>query len=197
MLARLFIITFAVTFMIFSALLSGSIAAGSESGQTAHDFTFTSIEGEPLPLSGFQGKVVLLVNTASRCGFTRQYGDLQTVWERYRKKGLVVLGTPSNDFGNQEPGTEKEIKQFCEVNFDVNFPMTTKVQVKGDQAHPFYQWAARELGAVSKPRWNFHKYLINSEGRLVDWFSTPTSPTSKKVTKAIEKQLMAALPSEN
>jgi len=197
MLARLFILTFVALFMIFSALLSESIAAGSDSSQTAHDFTFTSIEGEPLTLSSFEGKVVLLVNTASRCGFTQQYGDLQSVWERYRKKGLIVLGVPSNDFGKQEPGTEKEIKQFCEVNFDVNFPMTTKVHVKGDQAHPFYLWAARELGSVAKPRWNFHKYLIAPDGRLVDWFSTPTSPTSNKATKSIENQLATARSTEN
>jgi len=157
--------------------------------KNAYDFTFTSITGEALPLSQFQGKAVLIVNTASRCGFTHQYADLQKVWEQYRDSGLVVLGVPSNDFAGQEPGTEKQIKNFCEVNFNVDFPMTSKKHVTGDNAHPFYQWAATELGFAAKPRWNFHKYLVAPDGTLVDWFSTPTSPTSDRVTKAIEKVL--------
>ena len=119
-----------------------------------------------------------MVNTASRCGFTKQYADLQDLWERFQECGLVVLGVPSNDFGSQEPGSEREIKTFCEVNFNVDFPMTSKVQVKGDDAHPFYRWAGGEVGALGKPRWNFHKYLIGPDGRLVEWFSTPTKPTS-------------------
>ena len=112
------------------------------------------------------------------------------MWERYKDKGLVVLGVPSNDFGGQEPETETKIKTFCEVNFDVDFPLTEKVRVKGAHAHPFYKWAAAELGVMAKPQWNFHKYLINSDGRLVEWFSTPTSPISSRVIKAVE----AALP---
>ncbi len=157
--------------------------------QTAHSFEFTSIEGESLPMKMFGGKAVLLVNTASRCGFTRQYDDLQTVWERYRDRGLVVLGVPSNDFGGQEPGSESEIKRFCRINFDVDFPMTSKVSVKGKHAHPLYRWAARQLGWSAKPRWNFHKYLISPNGQIVGWFSSPTSPTSKRVLRAIEAQL--------
>jgi glutathione peroxidase len=153
---------------------------------TAHDFTFTAIDGTPLPLKDFAGKAVLIVNTASRCGFTPQYSALQDLWTRYRDRGLVVLGVPSNDFGGQEPGSEAEIKEFCEVNFDIDFPMTEKAEVSGDHAHPFYSWAGRELGMIAKPRWNFHKYLVAPDGRLVNWFSTPTSPTSGKVIKAIE-----------
>lgn len=164
-------------------------AAGEGVAGTAHDFAFVSIEGEPLPLSDFKGKAVLLVNTASRCGFTPQYSDLQAVWERFREAGLVVLGVPSNDFGGQEPGSEAEIKTFCTVNFDVDFPMTEKVRVTGDRAHPFYLWAANQLGFAAKPRWNFHKYLIGPDGRLVDWFSTPTTPSSDRVTKAIQALL--------
>lgn len=179
--------------MIVAAVgLSGMAAA--DSPKTAHDFEFTSIEGEPLPLSRFKGKAVLVVNTASLCGFTHQYGDLQQTWERYRDRGLVVLGVPSNDFGGQEPGTAAEIKKFCEINFDVDFPMTTKVRVKGAKAHPFYRWSAQTLGSDATPRWNFHKYLIGPDGRLVDWFSTQTKPTSAKVTKAIEAQLASAKP---
>ena len=179
--------------LIAMIMLSPTLAAAEGSSkQTAHSFDFTSIDGQPLPMKSFSGKAVLLVNTASRCGFTPQYDALQAVWQRYRDRGLVVLGVPSNDFGNQEPGTEAEIKQFCEVNFNVDFPMTSKVHVKGEEAHPFYRWAAQELGFDAKPRWNFHKYLISPDGRLVDWFSTPTSPTSEPVLRAIEAQLPKA-----
>jgi glutathione peroxidase len=163
--------------------------AQAQSSIGAHGFEFTSIAGAPLPLETYKGKAVLVVNTASRCGYTPQYADLQTVWERYRDRGLVVLGVPSNDFGGQEPGTEAEIKQFCEVNFNVDFPMTSKVRVTGDGSHPFYRWAAAVLGADAAPRWNFHKYLIAPDGRLVGWFSTPTAPTSEEVTRAIESHL--------
>jgi glutathione peroxidase len=169
-----------------------SAPAGTAGAATAHDFDFVAIDGTPMPFAGFAGKAVLVVNTASLCGFTRQYGDLQAVWERYRDRGLVVLGVPSNDFGGQEPGTEAEIKTFCEVNFDVVFPLTGKVRVSGDDAHPFYRWAARELGVAAVPRWNFHKYLVAPDGRLVDWFSTVTEPTAPRVLRAIEANLPAA-----
>jgi len=153
--------------------------------KTAHDFTFTSIEGDRLPLSRFKGKALLVVNTASFCGFTYQYDGLQKVWERYRDSGLVVLGVPSNDFGNQEPGTEADIKAFCEVRY-IDFPLTEKVKVRGAEAHPFYKWAARELGAGAAPRWNFHKYLISRNGVLVTHFPSAVEPGSEKVIQAIE-----------
>ena len=181
--------------MTLGALLFGLLgfsdgsAMAADPAASAYDFAFTSIEGEPLPLSDFRGQVVLLVNTASRCGFTPQYEDLQAVWERYRERGLVVLGVPSNDFGGQEPGSEAEIKQFCEVNFDVDFPLTSKEQVVGEEAHPFYRWAVEQFGFAAKPRWNFHKYLIGPDGKLADWFATTTKPTAPKVTEAIEAQL--------
>lgn len=176
------------------ALFAGSSALASDEQGRAHEFSFTSIEGAPLPLSHFRGKAVLVVNTASFCGFTDQYRDLQTVWTRYRARGLVVLGVPSNDFGSQEPGTEAEIKTFCRVNYDVDFPLTAKERVSGDDAHPFYRWAARRLGGLAVPRWNFHKYLIGPDGDLVDWFTTPTAPTSDKVIRAIEAQLARVAP---
>jgi len=164
-----------------------SVAAARDAGALA--FSFTSIDGEQLPLTAFEGKTLLVVNTASFCGFTHQYDALQELWQRYRDRGLVVLGVPSNDFGGQEPGTESEIKQFCEVNFSIDFPLTTKEHVKGDSAHPFYKWAGRELGAAAQPRWNFHKYLVSPDGRLVAWFPTATSPTSEKVLEAVEAHL--------
>jgi len=173
------------------ALAAAPPASAGDRG-SAHDFAFTAIEGGPLPLSHYEGKVVLLVNTASRCGFTPQYADLQAIWSRYRDRGLVVLGVPSNDFGGQEPGSETEIKQFCEVNFDIDFPLTTKEHVIGKDAHPFYRWAAVELGSEARPRWNFHKYLIAADGRLAGWFATKTKPTDAAVIAAIEAELAAA-----
>ncbi len=166
--------------------------ASADPAANAHAFTFTAIDGEPLPLAGFAGKAVLVVNTASRCGFTRQYGDLQAVWDTYRDRGLVVLGVPSNDFGGQEPGSDAEIKTFCEVNFNVDFPLTSKEHVAGDEAHPFYRWAAEELGAEARPRWNFHKYLLAPDGKLVGWFPTAMSPGSRTVLGALEAALPAA-----
>jgi glutathione peroxidase len=155
----------------------------------AHSFSFTSIDGAPLPLSGFKGKTVLIVNTASACGLTPQYKGLEALWKSYRDRGLVVLGVPCNDFGAQEPGTEGEIKTFCETRFGVDFPMTGKEHVIGAGAHPFYQWAAAELGEGSTPRWNFHKYLVGKEGSLAGVFGSRTDPEAAEVTAAIEAAL--------
>jgi glutathione peroxidase len=173
---------------LLAAFLSLFLPAAS-GAHSAWDFSFVGIDGQPLPLAQFQGKAVLLVNTASQCGFTPQYKGLQVLWQKYRDRGLVVLGMPSNDFGGQEPGSSAEIKGFCETSFGIDFPLTEKVKVTGNQAHPFYRWAARELGPLAKPRWNFHKYLIAPDGRLVDWFSTVTSPESPSISKAIETLL--------
>lgn len=175
-----------------AAMLAGGLFAANAqaAGQgSAHDYAFRTIDGVPLPLSEFAGKAVLVVNTASQCGFTPQYAPLQAVWERYKDRGLVVLGVPSNDFGGQEPGTESEIKDFCETSFSVDFPLTEKAVVSGDDAHPFYRWARTELGPLAAPKWNFHKYLIDPDGRLVDWFSTTTRPDAEKVVTAIERVL--------
>jgi glutathione peroxidase len=170
-------------------LLSAGTAA-AEAATNAWAFSFVSIEGEPLPLAQYQGKAVLVVNTASQCGFTPQYKGLEELAAKYRERGLVVLGVPSNDFGGQEPGNSSEIKEFCELNFAIDFPLTEKVKVVGEDAHPFYQWAGKELGVLAKPHWNFHKYLIAPDGRLVDWFSSVTAPDSPRLIKAVE----AALP---
>lgn len=171
------------------AALFGGGSGSSPEAASAWDFSFTAIDGQPLPLSQFEGKAVLVVNTASQCGFTPQYKGLEELYRKYRDRGLVVLGVPSNDFGQQEPGSSEEILQFCETNFSVDFPLTEKVKVTGDDAHPFFRWAAKEMGPLAKPRWNFHKYLIAPDGRLVDWFSTVTSPDASSVSRAVEANL--------
>ena len=140
-------------------------------------------------MSGFAGKTVLVVNTASLCGFTYQYEGLQKIWERYRDRGLVVLGVPSNDFGQQEPGEAAAIKQFCEVNFNIDFPLTTKQHVKGGDAHPFFRRVGAVLGEDRLPRWNFHKFLVDPDGRLVDAWPSETEPGSAEITEAIERVL--------
>jgi len=181
-----------IFFIALCTLYSTTVQAVEGDVRSAHDFNFTAIEGDPLPLSQFAGKAVLVVNSASQCGFTSQYSELADLWARYQDKGLVVLAVPSNDFGGQEPGTEDEIKQFCEVNYGIDFPMTEKVHVRGAEAHPFYKWAGTHFSALSKPRWNFHKYLVSPDGKLVGWFSSITSPTSEKIVSAIEAQLAHA-----
>ena len=180
-----------LTFLTMALYLGGfnMAIAGEVKIAGAYDFVFESIDGEKLPLNAFRGKVILVVNTASRCGFTQQYKALQSLWSKYRNQGLIVLGIPSNDFGRQEPGDESEIKTFCEVNFNVDFPMTSKVNVKGESAHPFYKWARDEMGSIAIPRWNFHKYLIAADGRLIDWFASTTDPGSKRLISAIEALL--------
>ena len=154
-----------------------------------YGISIKKIDGNRVDFSEYEGKALLIVNVASRCGFTSQYAELQALWRRYRDRGVVVLGVPSNDFGGQEPGTNTEIKSFCEVNFDVDFPLTEKVHVKGESAHPFYAWAEKELGVLANPRWNFHKYLIATDGQLVGWFSSVTPPSSTRLTQAVENIL--------
>lgn len=160
----------------------------AEAGKdTAYAFSFKSLEGKPLPLSEFKGKPLLIVNTASKCGFTPQYKGLEELWRANRDRGLIVLGVPCNDFGGQEPGNAEEIASFCEMRFGVDFPLTEKVHVKGDEAHPLFRWLVAK--GAGRPRWNFYKYLIGKDGRLVDWFSSVTSPKSGRLQKAVEKLL--------
>ncbi|HEY0902229.1 MAG TPA: glutathione peroxidase [Micavibrio sp.] len=165
---------------------------GKPGPQTAHHFAFKTIVGAPLFLSDFKNKVVLVVNTASRCGFTPQYEGLQNLYNKYKDQGLVVLGVPSNDFGGQEPGSHKEIKEFCAMNFGITFPMTEKEIVSGKDAHPFYKWAAQQGKGnllTGKPRWNFHKYLIAADGKLAGSFAPTTKPESESFIKAVEAEL--------
>ena len=155
----------------------------------AHDFSFTAINGQPLRLSDFQGHPLLVVNTASECGYTPQYTALQGLWERYRERGLMVLGVPCNDFGAQEPGTENAIQQFCSSHFAVDFPLTAKQHIVGEHAHPFYHWIVEQTGEAGAPRWNFHKYLIGADGELVAMWPSPIDPLSEEITKTIETLL--------
>jgi len=153
------------------------------------DLNIKTLEGKNFKLSEFKNKAVLVVNVASNCGFTKQYIDLQKLWDTYKEKGLIVLGIPSNQFGGQEPGTNDEIKKFCEVNFNITFPMSAKANVKGDSAHEIYLWAKSNYGKSAVPKWNFHKILINKEGKVQNTYSSLTSPTSKKITSEVEKIL--------
>ena len=166
-----------------------TLSAAISSGPSAWDFSFTDIDGNQMPLRGYQGQVLLVVNTASRCGFTPQYDALQTLWQTYKDEGLVVIGVPSNDFGGQELSSEAEVKDFCEVNFNIDFPMTAITAVKGGDAHPFYQWAGQQAGMMAKPKWNFHKYLVGRDGQISDWFSSVTTPEAAKLRTAVESAL--------
>jgi len=161
----------------------------SNNTETFFDLNVHSISGDELNLSKLKGKTILLVNVASNCGFTKQYDDLQNLHESYKNKGLVVIGMPSNQFGGQEPGSESEIKKFCETNFNITFQMTSKYDVKGDNAHPIYIWAKETFGKSTVPKWNFHKILINKEGKVEDTFASFTNPMSKKIINKLEEIL--------
>ena len=152
----------------------------------AYDFKFNSIDGGQINLDNYREKVIVIVNVASRCGFTNQYEDLQDIWSNYKEKDLVVVGIPTNNF-RQEPGSNKEIKDFCETNFNINFPMSEKLDVIGNNAHPFYKWAKKNYGKGAIPKWNFHKIIIGKDGKVVTTFSSITRPSSKKFINTIEK----------
>ena len=152
------------------------------------DFKINSITGEIINLKDYQNKLVLVVNTASYCGFTKQYDDLQSLWEKYRSDGLIVLGVPSNSF-NQEKKADTEVKEFCDVNFNIDFPMTTITEVKGENSHEIFKWAEKNYGKSAIPKWNFHKILINKEGKVEDTYNSFTKPMSKKITSKIESLL--------
>ena len=150
------------------------------------DLSIKGINNEVINLSEFRGKTVLLVNVASKCGFTKQYAGLQTLYEKYKKKNFIVLAVPSNQFGGQEPSSNDEIKKFCETNFNITFPITDKIEVKGNNAHIIYKWAKENYGNSAVPKWNFHKILINKNGKIQDTFSSFTKPLSDKIKKQIE-----------
>jgi glutathione peroxidase len=153
---------------------------------SAFDFEFASLRGTPMPLKDFAGKPLIIVNTASKCGFTPQYAGLEAQWQKRKESGLVIIGVPCNQFGGQEPGSADDITSFCQVNYGVDFPMTEKVDVKGASAHPLFRWLAAQGGYWSRPRWNFYKYLIGPDGQLKSWFSSFTSPKSAKFDQAVD-----------
>ena len=172
---------FAILIMFFN---KNSISANLN----FHDFTIESISGDEINLDGFKNKVVLLVNTASQCGFTPQYAGLQKIYDRYKDEGFVVLGVPSDDF-NQELPNNTEVQKFCEIRYGVNFPLTSIQKIKGQEAHPLYKWISSEMSVIAQPRWNFHKYLIGKNGDIINWYSSMTSPTSDSLVLEIETAL--------
>ena len=171
---------------IFMFLFKNSATANYE--KKIYDFSIESITGETINFKDYKNKVILVVNTASYCGFTKQYNELQELWDLYRDRGLIIIGVPSNSF-NQEKDKNSDIKKFCELNFNINFLMTTLTDVKGKNAHELFKWAKENHGKSAEPKWNFHKILVNKEGIIEDTFASFTKPMSKKITKAIENIL--------
>jgi glutathione peroxidase len=176
-------------FKLFLMILSMIFSTKSmSSDKSFHDFNIESISGGDISLADYKNKVVLLVNTASQCGFTPQYAGLQKIYDRYKDDGFVVLGVPSDDF-NQELSSDDDVKKFCEIRYGVNFPLTSIQKIKGDSAHPLYKWISGNTSVIGQPRWNFHKYLISKDGQVLNWFSSMTSPTSDGLLKQIEQAL--------
>tara|TARA_B100001094_G_C17965725_1_gene687769 strand:- start:327 stop:842 length:516 start_codon:yes stop_codon:yes gene_type:complete len=162
--------------------------SSANSSSLAYDYEFTTIDGNIIKLKDFKQKVIVVVNVASRCGYTPQYEGLQKLWSKYQMNGLIVIGVPTNNF-RQEPGSNEEIKDFCETNFGINFPITKKTNVIGSKAHPFYKWAKDSYGISAIPKWNFHKIIIDKNGRIVDTFASFTKPSSAKFINAVEDQI--------
>ena len=174
-----------IVFLLMFGILE---KASANYSKLVYEFEFNGIDGNKIKLSNFKNKVLVVVNVASRCGYTPQYEDLQMLWSNYKNKNLVVIGVPTNNF-KQEPGNNKEIKDFCETNFGINFPMTEKINVIGKDAHPFYKWAKKNHGIAAIPKWNFHKIIIGKNGKVVDTFASFTKPTSGKFLDIIEKEI--------
>ena len=169
--------------MLFTLFMSISFPANSD----FYDLSFESIDGNIISLKEFKNKPIIIVNSASFCGFTYQYEQLENLYQKYKKKGLVIIAIPSNDFGGQEYKDNKKVKEFCEVNFNISFPITTITKVKGKSRHSFFKWVEKEAGYLSLPKWNFYKYLINKEGKLSSWFSSVTKPSSEKFLNELKK----------
>jgi glutathione peroxidase len=173
---------------LFIIMFSFFTKGNAQYNQLATEFSFKDVQGSAINLADYKEKVILVVNVASRCGFTNQYEDLQALWKTYKDKGLLVVGIPSNNF-RQEPGTNQEIKVFCETNFGIDFPITEKLSVIGANAHPFFAWAKKNHGSSAIPKWNFHKIIIGKNGKVVETFTSITKPSSKKFIATIEKEL--------
>ena len=156
----------------------------------AYQFNFNSIDGKEINLNDFKGKPIFIVNTASLCGFTNQYSDIEILHQKYKKDGLIIIGIPSNDFGNQELSSNNKVKEFCAINFNISFMLTEITNIKGEKGHPFFKWVNEEAGFLAFPKWNFYKYLINKEGLLVKWYASTTKPNSKKITALIDQIIL-------
>ena len=175
--------------LLFIVIMFGLFTKASANYTSlAYEYEFNGIDGNKIKLEDFKDKVIVIVNVASRCGYTPQYEDLQELWSNYKQRNLVVIGVPTNNF-KQEPGSNKQIKDFCETNFGINFPMTEKTNVIGNDAHPFYKWAKQNHGIGAIPKWNFHKIIIGKNGKVADTFASFTKPSSKKFLKLIEKEV--------
>ncbi len=174
--------------IIFLALMLTFFSKSNANNNLAYDFKFNDINGNLIELNDYKDKVIVVVNVASRCGYTPQYNDLQKLWTDYKDKDLVVIGVPTNNF-KQEPGSNKEIKDFCETNFGIDFPMTEKMDVIGKNAHPFFKWAKNTHGIGAIPKWNFHKIIVGKEGKVINTFASFTKPTSKKFLNSIDKEI--------
>jgi glutathione peroxidase len=168
-----------------------ALAQSGMSRMTAYAFSFAALKGDDIKLADHAGKPILVVNTASQCGYTPQYAGLQELWKRYQQRGLMIIGVPSNDFGGQEPGGVAEIEHTAHGSYGVAFPLAAKAEVRGPSQHPFYKWAAAEK-PLELPRWNFHKYLIGRDGHVAASFATSVEPTDPRVIAAIEKELSRA-----
>jgi glutathione peroxidase len=179
--------TIIICFLGFLALSQQDVQA--QSTTNAHSFSFVDIDGKEINLADFKGKVVMIVNTASQCKFTPQYAQLEELYERFSEQGLVIIAIPSNDFGQQEPGSNQQIKDFVDKKYQVTFLVADKTHVSGKDAHPFYKWAETQVTYLGTPMWNFHKYIIDKKGNLEYWFTSTTEPTSTDVVKAIEMLL--------
>ena len=175
-----------IVLTIFMFIFKNTASANYE--KKIYDISIESITGETINFNDYKNKAILIVNTASYCGFTKQYDELQELWDLYKAKGLIVLGVPSNSF-NQEKNSNRDVKEFCEVNFNINFPLTAITEVKGENAHELYKWAKDNHGKSAVPKWNFHKILINKEGKIEDTFASFTKPMSKKIIRKLEKIL--------
>ena len=162
--------------------------ANANYSKLVYDFSFNSIDGNSIKLDEYKNQIIVVVNVASRCGYTPQYEDLQKLWTNYKKMGLVVIGVPTNNF-KQEPGSNEEIKNFCETSFGIDFPITKKMDVIGKDAHPFFKWAKKNHGISAIPKWNFHKIIIGKDGKVMDTFASFTKPSSSKFIKIIEEEI--------
>lgn len=179
-------------FMTYASIMALLPVSGWAGDTNAHGFSFPNIDGGTLDLAAWKGRPIMVVNTASECGFTYQYDGLQALYDRYRDKGFVVLNVPSDDFGGQELDTEAEVKQFCEVNFALDMPMTNITKVRGRNRHPFYKWAQKVAGTKGAPRWNFHKILISHDGQFLDGYPSNVEPESPRILQAVDDALKAA-----